>query len=281
MCKFSEIRRSLGVFTIIAVICFLPLNSFAIQTVTLSESASPFIEISHKDLNLLKFPFPDVKVYTNSTDIDIKIHGGDVFINVLSESVIITDPISIFIVTSSGTYSMMLVPKFIPAETIIVKIDKQDIEEAAFWERSHDYITRIKEVIKAMYKEVPPTGFKVVKTKNQLSKWKELSMVKDKVYLGASLTGERYEAVNLTSGNIRLSESEFYEEGVLAVSIDRHELLPSQSTHIYIVKKSSHQRRLEESLYRSNPLDVLRAEEQQSTVKSQQTEGRNENRATE
>lgn len=234
----------------------LPVKSFAIQTVTLTEGASPAVEISNKDLNLIKFPFSGTKVYTNSESVDIKIHGSDVFVNVLGDVVI--DPINLFLATPYGTFSMLLIPKFIPSETIIVQVEKQSIEEASEWERGHDYITGIKEFIKAMYKGVPPSGVRVSKADTFARKWKEVLLELKSVFLGASLKGEIYDVVNVSGSPIRIAEREFYEEGVLAVSIDKHELAPSEKTNIYIVKKSQTGRKLKEDAEENNPFQALR-----------------------
>lgn len=229
---------------------------YALQTITLTEGQSAFVNISQEDLNLIKFPSSDIRVYTSSKAIDLKIDGRNVFVNVLNNTV---DPQEVFFVTPLGTYSLILVPKAVPAETIVVRMPEEDIHDALQWERSHDYVTGLKELVKAMYAETPPMGFAVKSVDKEVPRWKEVRQVLVSLYAGATLEGEVYRITNISDKPIRMLESEFYQKGVLAVSMDRHELSPGKETLVYIVKRSESQRRIDQILRRHNPLDVLRA----------------------
>jgi hypothetical protein len=53
-------------------------------------------------------------------------------------------------------------------------------------------------------------------------------------------------------------ENEFYDRGVLAVSVDRHEVPPKGSATIYLISRSATQKDMDSMLKRYSPLEMLR-----------------------
>jgi len=237
---------------------FLCKDTYALSAVTLTEGQSLFVELSERNLNLIRFPSPGVRVYTSSKILDVKIDEGNVFVKFMEGQP--PAPQELFFIAGSGVYSMILVPKGIPSQTIIVRIPKEDVSEALNWETSHSYIAGLKELIKAMYEERPPRGFSVKEVSEERSRWKELKGVLRRIYTGATLQGDLYELTNVSSDTVRLIENEFYEKGVLAVSVERHELKPGEKTEAYIVKKTKAQKEIENIIQKQNPLDILKGE---------------------
>ena len=233
-------------------------DTYALDTVTLTEGQSLFVDLSERNLNLIRFPSPGVRVYTSSKILDVKVDEGNVFVKFMEGQP--PGPQELFFIAPSGVYSMILVPKGIPSQTIIVRIPKEDVSEALNWETSHSYIAGLKELIKAMYEERPPRGFSVKEVSEERSRWKEVKEVLRRIYAGATLQGELYELTNVSTEAVRLIENEFYEKGVLAVSVERHELKPGEKTEVYLVKKTKAQREFENVIQKQNPLDVLKGE---------------------
>jgi conjugal transfer pilus assembly protein TraK len=236
---------------------FVGSQVFALNVVNFSEGQSSFVELSLKNLNLIKFPSSGIRVYTSSKLLDIKIDEGNVFVKFLEEGIVSPQEV-FFVIPSAGVFSMILIPKEIPAQTIIVNLLKEDISDALKWETSHSYVAGLKELIKNMYEERLPRGFAVKEVNEDKSSWKEVRMVLKRIYSGATLQGEVYELTNISKEPVKFIENEFYEKGILAVSLDRHELKPGQKTELYLVKKTRTQRDFEKVLKKTNPLDVLK-----------------------
>lgn len=230
---------------------------FSLNSINLIDGGSTFVDISQKDLNLIKFPVSGVKVYTSSKLLDIKVEEGNVFVKYTDEKSI--NPQEVFFVVPSGeVFNMVLIPKQIPAQTVIIRMDKEDLKDALEWETSHTYISGIKNLIKAMYGERPPKGFSVKEMNEEKPLWKEIKIILKQVYRGATLQGEVYEIVNITKEPLRFIEKEFYEKGVLGISLEKHELKPGERTGLYIVKKTRTQREFEKISQKTNPLDILK-----------------------
>jgi hypothetical protein len=128
-----------------------------------------------------------------------------------------------------------------------------------------------------MYLEIPPMGFSVTKEKRDATTWIGTQRQVISRYVGASLEGEVHELKNVSDKPIRIEEHEFYERGILAVSIDRHEIQPRERTIIYIVSRSSTQRDMDRLLKKYNPLDVLSGKAKE-TVTTPTTTGKELNK---
>lgn len=249
-------NRNLIVAVIMLIASGLSISTArAVEVLELVEGQASFVEVSSRDLNLVRFPVSGVKIYTSSKVLNVKVDGNNVFVNFLQEGV--SAPQEVFFVTAYGTYSMIFVPKMIPAASIIVKIPKEAISDAVEWETSHDHITGLKELMKAMYTGSPPMGYSIMEAKKEATEWTGTKRTLVRVFAGATLAGEIYEIENTSAEKMVIMENEFYKDGVLAVSVDAHDLGPHEKTSVYIVKKTEAQKKMEIDVRRINPLQAL------------------------
>ncbi len=233
-------RRLTIVFAAALVALALPPAAHALQVISPVEGESTFVNISQKELNLISFPFDGIRAYTSSSGIDIKIQGKQMLVTMSDQNT--QKPQEVFFATPYGTYLLMLVPKSIPAETIVMRIDKARIEEAEDWESSSDHVKRLKDLIKAMYLGAPPSGYSLNSDKTDASKWEGIEQTIVARMTGAGLVGEVQEITNHGTEPVRILENEFYEEGVLAVSLTGHELKKGATEQAYIVRRNMSQK---------------------------------------
>lgn len=249
-------KFALSLVTIMTVAGVFAASVSALQTLTLTEGATKFVDISQKDLNVIKVPSAaGLKAYTTSRVLDVKVEGDSIYINLLEKSV--TAPQELFVVAGTGTYLLMLTPKGVPAEMVVARIPAETLHDAEQWEKSQDHVSGLKELIKAMYLEIPPMGFSVTKEKRDATNWIGTQRQVVTRYTGAALEGEVHELKNVSDKPLRVAENEFYDRGVLSVSIERHEIQPGERTTIYIVSHSATQREMDKMLQKYNPLDIL------------------------
>ncbi len=228
----------------------------AMQIITPVEGETTFIEISQKDLTIIKTPINNIKAFSGSKNIDIHIEGKNIFIKYTG---LMPEPQELVITGGSGEiYPVVLKPVGIPTETIVLRM-REHKTEALEWEMSHDYISLVKELIKGMYLEMPPQGYSIEETTSKKaikdSFFEDIMPDKVKItlkkrYAGALLIGEVYmvkalqqkvkiEGTPTPPIKTQLNEKDFYKEKVLAVSIENPQLEPEEETVIYIVKKKS------------------------------------------
>lgn len=225
----------IAVFTVF----IMSTSASALRTVDLVEGATEFADISKKELNVIIFPFP-VKVLSKSESLEIKIEGKRIFISVIGDMKESLQPSQLYFLTNNETYSMVLTPRDIPGETIIGNSveSKNKREESTKWETEHPYIVTVKEMIKAMYNEITPSGFEVkdVKNSRDIARWQGLKQNIFRVYTGSNIIGEIHNVRNVSNAAVHIKEKDFYGTGMLAVSLDKHELAPDEVTNLYIVK---------------------------------------------
>jgi len=215
---------------------------WGMQIVTPVEGETTFCEISQRDLTIIKTPISNVKAFSGSKNIDVRIEGKNIFVKYTG---LTPEPQELVIVGNNGEiYPIVLKPTGIPTETIVLRLRESNLE-ALEWERSHNYISLVKELIKSMYLETPPRGYAVreadKKTEREGIIYQE-DMLKNiasqklkKQYIGAFLVGEVYTVK--ARNPITLNEKSLYTTGILAVSINKNKLEPQEETDIYIVRR--------------------------------------------
>lgn len=208
----------------------------AMQVVDPVEGEAMFVNVSQNELNMIKFPVTGIRAYTSSSAVDIKVQGKQVLVNVTDKNT--TKPQEVFFSTPLGTYLLMLTPKRIPAETIVVQIDRARVEEAKEWELENDYIKRIKELMKALYAGTPPGGYSLNDDKTDASRWEGIEETIVTTMTGAGLVGEVREIVNHSKNSVRIVEPEFYREGVLAVTLMGHEITAGEKSQVFIIRSN-------------------------------------------
>ena len=224
-----SVKRYMG---IIAVMLLLYSTAYGMQIISPVEGETSFIEISKKDLNVIKTSFSGAKAISSSRSLDVKVEGKNIFVKYTGS---IAEPQELIITDTSGSiYPLVLKPTGIPAETIVLRT-RDDAYDAFDWERSHGYTRSIKELIKNMYIEVPPRGYTVDNLTEDATEWNEVTKTLKKRYAGALLSGEVYALK--ARAPVALDEKEFYKENTLAVSIEKHALEANETTKLYIVKR--------------------------------------------
>jgi len=214
-------------------------SAFAVQEKTVEDGDEFTAEISAIDLNRIKVPGDRVRNIRGSLGevIDPIIDGrtGDAFLKLPFPG---HKPINIFVVTEKDfTYKGTLFPKSIPAEQIVLRNDKAAISSnnvEGVKSSRNSYENQIINLMKVMRDKKNTDGYQV---KNQ-SKYVDLgdiSMRRSSIYKGQNFVGEIFVLKNSTNKVISLEEKFFYKNGVRAVKIENADLLPGESTEIFIV----------------------------------------------
>ncbi|MEM2126172.1 MAG: type-F conjugative transfer system secretin TraK [Candidatus Methanosuratincola sp.] len=227
-------KRNVGfAFCLFLFLCFCRV-SFALQVLTPVEGEAAFIQISMKDLNVIKTDIKGLKVFTSSKDLDVKVEGKIVFLKYTGAA---PEAQELVLLGSSGSvYTLVLKPAAIPSETIVLNTGEK-VKKAASAHINQPYVKAIKELIRGMYTETPPPGYSIETTKEDRTKWNEVSIVLEKRYKNPVVVGEVFSLKAKT--DVVLDERELYSQGVLAVSIEKHELKQGEEAKAYVVRKAN------------------------------------------
>lgn len=138
-------KKVKGIGVSLVILLFVMCVSKALGTVVIepSDAKSVFVTVSLKDINRIELP-EDVVEALSSKPIDVKIKGRNIFVK-LSDST----PSELFITTERRTLPLILVPKDIPAETVIVrdKVEGSTSYTSGFTSSGMAYEETIKEII--------------------------------------------------------------------------------------------------------------------------------------
>jgi conjugal transfer pilus assembly protein TraK len=137
------------------------------------------------------------------------------------------------------TYTLILTPADIPAETVMLKPRGQNRPDAAQWERSQPYPQTLKRLLVQMARDSIPEGYEVVERGVLVPLWQEALFRLDREYRGDAFTAEVYTLTNRSGMEMVMEEREFFRPGVVAVAIEKSVLAPAAVTRVYVIHKEA------------------------------------------
>ena len=148
-------------------------------------------------------------------------------------------PVNLFITDDKGgTHTLLLEPTDMPAENIFVKDKEQQRRaEASEIEEGEPYERILKNMVLAMALEIPPRGIEMREVHKEVLLWKEAKFVLTRQFIGRNVIGERYLLLNRSDSDMVISEEELFRTGILAVSVEKPNLQPQESTNVFVVRE--------------------------------------------
>ena len=155
-------------------------------------------------------------------------------------------PVNLFVSTQHATYTLLLRRSDTPADTIVirdktVRLSRVEPGGASAAARTSQHVRSLKGMLVAMSSERAPADIRVEEVNRPIQLWQEAKFALVRQYEGRGLGGERYVLTNVSGQDMVLAEQEFDRErsGVLAVSIENHNLRPGESTTVYVIRQGT------------------------------------------
>jgi conjugal transfer pilus assembly protein TraK len=212
------------------------------------------VKLSSSDTNRFICPVGEVKEVITSDEKGLmtKNTGKDVYVKFkvikhgdgsLSYS---TTPTELYVVCGGNTYSMIVFPERMPAQTIKLSSGKTDIirENQALYS-GLPFEKRIMRAIKEIYTDTMPDSYFVTKVNKTDLSWKGLviTLKKEVDIEGEGMHIKEYQ-VSLKGGQnepFKMSEKMFLKKDFsmnpVAVSVDKHTLRPGETSRVFIVEQ--------------------------------------------
>lgn len=219
----------------------------AIQVVDGSGEGYKFISVSLKDLSRIHCSSPITNVlYSKEKEIEIKTPNGDSYVKILPRKTTLesgeehydyaTFPREAYIECGGQTYSIVMVPKDIPAQTIILKSQYTDYKKASEFERANTYEKTILDLVKKGYLEEVPDGYDTKVIGKTIGNFKEIDLTLTKEYIGSRYIVDEY--LIEAKKPIEVYESMFvpYIQNPLAITIVKMILNHNESTRMIVVR---------------------------------------------
>jgi len=242
-------KKLFGVLISLAVANTVLAKENNLQIIT-QQGGYEFVGISKNDISRIYCEIGDIKsvIYSKDKLIEIEQIGQNAFVKLLKKTTTIGDvsttegslePREVFIECGEKMFSLILTPKDIPSQTVILKNTyTPKKEEARKTERRSDYETVLLGLIKDGFKERIPDGYSVKIHNSPYRDFSELRLSKIKEYIGDSYMITEY-AIE-AKGDILLEEKMFtpYLQNPLAISIESLNVKNKESVTMVVVSRN-------------------------------------------
>lgn len=207
-----------------------------------------FATVSLKDLSRVHCASPITNVfYSKEKEIEIKTAGNDAYVKILPRKTTSdtvdkieygSHPRELYVECSGETFSIVLVPKDLPAQTIVLKTPFADVQKAIAYEKSNPYDNTMMDLVKKAFVGDIPDGYEPVHIGKEIKNFKELNLIHLKNYVGAKYTVAEY--IIDAKKSVNLYEAMFipYLKNSLAISIVKTVLEPTETTRMFVISSN-------------------------------------------
>jgi len=198
------------------------------QSADISKQDINRIKLSGDRIRSTKFDLAELKVSQDDA-------LGEIYIQLLRPGQ--TKPLNIFITSEQNfTYKLILYPKGIPAEQILIKNDSAVVSSDSEISKTtkNSYQQQIIALLKAMRNKSKLESYQISNSKKSIDLG-DIEMKRITTYKGQNFIGESFILVNDSNKILNLEEKMFFKSGTRAIKIEKPNLLPNEVTEIFIV----------------------------------------------
>ncbi len=208
------------------------------------------VVISLKDVSRIVC-FTDISrvIYSKEKNLEIKTVGKNAFVKNLPKEY--SDPLTglvshdydsrpkeVYVVCGENTFSLLLIPKDIPANTIYLKSPYFGKEKAINYEKSNDYENMILKLIKSAYFEDIPEGYEIEDIDKLFKEYQEIRLLHRRNYKGMIFEVQEY--IVIAKKEININEITLLEvispKNPIAISIVTPLLKNNDQSRVFIVR---------------------------------------------
>lgn len=238
-------RSFFFLMTAAAVVLLLSPSAWSASGIEVRDGDRIKIQISSRELMRLAIHGGRISEYWgDESDINIKIDktGGSIFVRPTAAGRA-KRRVSFFVRDDAGrTFNLVAEVKDIASGSIVLRPSGPTPNHhiaSPSRHRAEPYIGRIKRLIKAMARQVPLADYAITRDTEKIPLWQEVSLVLAVRYRSDDMLGEIYTLTNISEEPHSLSEIEFsaLDAHVQAVALADEELLPGESTNVYVVRR--------------------------------------------
>jgi len=202
-----------------------------------------YVNISLTDVNRIVCSSEITRVvYSKEKNLEVKKDGRNAWVKILpvKEGEVLKyspQPMELYVECGGRIFSLILLPKRIPATTIVLKVPYEDRKRAREFEaKANSYERLITSLIEHAYKEEPPPGYNVKNVNEKVREFQEIDLYLRRVYEGDKFLVEEY--IITAKKEVYLDEGAFipYVRTPLALSIVKPSLKAGESTRLFVVR---------------------------------------------
>ena len=163
---------------------------------------------------------------------------GELYVRPVSASA--TKPINLFVSTAHATYTLLLQPVDMPADTIVLRDRTSRVARSAMSPgKAPTHVRALTTFLTAMANDAPSPDMRVEDTALDVRLWQATRFTLLRRYESPGLIGERYLLTNLGEAALALESRWFDKEGVLGVAVEQAMLEPQASTNVFVLRAAT------------------------------------------
>jgi conjugal transfer pilus assembly protein TraK len=160
---------------------------------------------------------------------------GELYVRPVSTTA--TRPINLFVSTPRATYTLVLQPVDMPADTIVLRDRTPRLARSAIDQRkAPDHVRALTALLIAMASDTPSPETRIEDTAIEVRLWQDTRFTLLRRYETPGLIGERYLFTNLGDKALALKSRWFDTEGVLGVAVEQAMLAPNASANVFVLR---------------------------------------------
>lgn len=219
--------------------------------VTVMPEIAQSVELSSSDVNRItcQGEIKDV-IYSREKGITVKFSGRDAFIKFRTtrkdgRTAYSTTPSEIFIVCGENVYSLIAIPRRIPARSVRLSLGKmENIRKNRSLLGALPFEKKVLGSIRSLYTDEIPDSFTVTTPNRKVDIFRDLDFILSRVAVvdGEGLQVKEYRAVLTGVGKekIEISEKDFLRNEIstrpIAISLDRLVLKKGETLRVFVVE---------------------------------------------
>jgi len=218
------------------LLCFVPFGVYSLQTINLDEHDRVSAFVAMNELNRIQVKNDRIsQVFGKQGEFGLEMdeHTGQVFIQPAEQS----KPLNLSILTEKGlSIDLLLMPKRVPAETIILKSPQSDVNITQPGEKGRAFEESLKALVVAMYQGKPLRGYAIAYAPQIWEIWKDLKVEELAQYKGKKLRGSIVHIRNTSSQEKKLHEKDFaLTDKTACVALEKRVLQVQESARVFVV----------------------------------------------
>jgi len=151
-------------------------------------------------------------------------------------------PFTAQVATEKGRlFALLVSPKAVPGKIVELTYNQSHLDEPSYFERGFDYPTALTEFTKAMMRwrqhPSPIAGVRIhhVDPDTLPKDDGPLPLTPKVVFSGKDYSGILYDVTNATTHTQTLTTAQFYSVSARSAALDKHTLVPGESTSLYLI----------------------------------------------
>ena len=159
---------------------------------------------------------------------------GEVILRLREES---TRPVNLFVSTDKATYTLVLAPRDMPADTIVLRdrtpAPKLDTSSGL---KAPSFHRLLKNMLVSMATNTIQPGTEIREIDKNQTLWTEAHLTLQRSFFASQIVGDHLVLTNRSGAEMVLSEQELDREDVLAISIENLRLRKGESTNVFVIR---------------------------------------------